>query len=476
MQDYLTIILESHNTFSKQEELNKYFFQNSIEAHNQLIPHHIFYTRCIITLIKAEKILKRKEITNPDTPSNQVYIHTLTPIKNISYLVYNTDIIKFKKSIFEAYEYTKEKMCFHDGWHSQENKQSLIDETKRYLPIIFESQLIKYYTTIDDFENEKVITEITNKCNNDNLDLNKLTSQLSDVLKDIDILIPPKIIKFFMIILMDQPSKKQKSILAQTFTFIFLFTAVKKKYLLKIEATKILNILLNGVLVDTLDAFETDIIQTLKELIIDFELNKKESIKSIKKLIKFTETAEDKYHFTLGDAKVKIINHLQVLKNVLQNHDFENNEKAPVLIENTSDENTPNKNALLFRDPNTKSKFYDILKGVFPEHENSLLDALHGQRLNSPLVFNSNQNKLVELFKRAKYNGVIISSYDEINTWLCNTFCFKYKRGTINELRPFNQESIKNIFKKGHLEVPKSKRICIDEDFLPHIPISKRNS
>ncbi|MEH6618511.1 hypothetical protein [Maribacter arcticus] len=71
-----------------------------------------------------------------------------------------------------------------------------------------------------------------------------------------------------------------------------------------------------------------------------------------------------------------------------------------------------------FKNEDTVHKLHKLLRGYFSCDENELLNALSGQHLKNPLIFPHNQNKFVEVFKRAKYNNLILSSSTEIKFWI----------------------------------------------------------
>jgi len=122
-----------------------------------------------------------------------------------------------------------------------------------------------------------------------------------------------------------------------------------------------------------------------------------------------------------------------------------------------------------FNKPETLNKLNDILKEYFAGRETDFKNALQGEKIEIPLLFPDNQNKFVEVFRRAKYNGFIISSLTEIKNWLCANFEFRYKHGKNAEIRKFNGETVWAILSKGQNEPPRKERICFkDIDWLPY--------
>lgn len=129
----------------------------------------------------------------------------------------------------------------------------------------------------------------------------------------------------------------------------------------------------------------------------------------------------------------------------------------------------PTYKSILFDSNETIQKVHSMLKDIFSDSD-ELLNALNGKNLKTKLLFNHNQNKLVEVFKRLKYNGFIISAPTEINKWLCSNFCYNYKG---QEIRNFNHSTVKDILTKEKGEPTKKERIC-EQDWLPYKTRSQR--
>ncbi len=121
---------------------------------------------------------------------------------------------------------------------------------------------------------------------------------------------------------------------------------------------------------------------------------------------------------------------------------------------------------LRFTSNDTLIKVSDLLKTYF-KNDTALRETLEGGNLDSPLVFRSNQNQFVEVFRRLKYNGLILDSITNIQTWLCQNFCFTFSRGRVFEIRPLNPSTVWDILSKGKGEPAKKSRICI-VDWLPY--------
>jgi len=127
------------------------------------------------------------------------------------------------------------------------------------------------------------------------------------------------------------------------------------------------------------------------------------------------------------------------------------------------------KQLIVFKEPETVNEFHNILKGYFNPRETDLLKALKGEQLETALLFPHNQNKFVEVFRRAKYNGLLTSSPTEIKNWLCVNFEFRYKHGALQEIRKFNTSTVHDMLTKGTSEPSKKERICFEGvEWLPY--------
>jgi hypothetical protein len=138
--------------------------------------------------------------------------------------------------------------------------------------------------------------------------------------------------------------------------------------------------------------------------------------------------------------------------------------------QNTSSINrTPlvNKRLITFKSVDIIEKLHEELKGYFEGNEQELRKALKGEQVTTKLLFQSNQNKFVELFKRLKYNGYLLSTSKEIENWLCTTFSYTFQKGEIKEVRNFHHSSVHDILTKSKGEPKKTERICI-LDWLPY--------
>ena len=95
-------------------------------------------------------------------------------------------------------------------------------------------------------------------------------------------------------------------------------------------------------------------------------------------------------------------------------------------------------------------KFFDA-----DEHE-ELKRLLRGESINRKLTFLSNQNRLVEVFRRLKYNVFLFESSTGIRNWLCNNFLYLSKTG----VRKLNRHSVWDILSKAKGESSPKSRIC----------------
>ena len=127
------------------------------------------------------------------------------------------------------------------------------------------------------------------------------------------------------------------------------------------------------------------------------------------------------------------------------------------------------KRTITFSSPEVQEKVFELLKGYFPDREEDLKTALNGTNLSEKLVFPHNQNRLVEVFKRLKYNGFIVESKYQINQWLRENFLYKYERGENQEVRNLSETTIRQLLSSGKGEPKKEQRICSEGiDWLPY--------
>ena len=104
---------------------------------------------------------------------------------------------------------------------------------------------------------------------------------------------------------------------------------------------------------------------------------------------------------------------------------------------------------------------FDELYGEFckffdgGEHED-LKRLLKGEPIDRKITFLSNQNRLVEVFRRLKYNGFLFESSTVIRNWLCHNFLYLSKTGA----RKLNTHSVWDILSKAKGGPSPKSRIC----------------
>lgn len=96
------------------------------------------------------------------------------------------------------------------------------------------------------------------------------------------------------------------------------------------------------------------------------------------------------------------------------------------------------------------SKFSD------PDDHDDLKRLLQGELIERRIIFLSNQNRLVEVFRRLKYNGFLFKTSTGIRNWLCNNFLYLSKTG----VRNLNQHTVWDILSKAKGEPSPKSRIC----------------
>jgi len=92
-----------------------------------------------------------------------------------------------------------------------------------------------------------------------------------------------------------------------------------------------------------------------------------------------------------------------------------------------------------------------------PSDRPALKALLQGHPVDHKLVFNGNQNRLVEVFRRLSYNGFLLESWTSLREWLCCHFAYRSKTG-INDL---SMNSVWDILSKAKGEPTGKSRICV---------------
>jgi hypothetical protein len=108
----------------------------------------------------------------------------------------------------------------------------------------------------------------------------------------------------------------------------------------------------------------------------------------------------------------------------------------------------------------TRERLADLLGclEVFFDPSDRLLlkELLQGHSIGHKLVFNGNQNRLVEVFRRLSYNGFLHESWTALRDWLCLHFSYRSKTGTVD----LSQNSVWDILSKAKGEPTINNRIC----------------
>jgi hypothetical protein len=131
------------------------------------------------------------------------------------------------------------------------------------------------------------------------------------------------------------------------------------------------------------------------------------------------------------------------------------------------------KKQIIFNCYETVTNLHSALKGCFPEKEAELLKALEGEDLKEILLFPHNASSFIEVFKRLKYNGLLISTPTEIKDWICKNFNFVKTQGQKKTVEAFKENSVWDVLTKTKCEPSKKNRICTP-DWLPFIPQKTR--
>ncbi|NTV60066.1 MAG: hypothetical protein HGA77_02025 [Chlorobiaceae bacterium] len=98
-----------------------------------------------------------------------------------------------------------------------------------------------------------------------------------------------------------------------------------------------------------------------------------------------------------------------------------------------------------------------------PSDRPVLKDLLQGHPVDNKLVFNGNQNCLVEVFRRLSYNGFLHESWTFLRDWLCRHFSYRGKEGVAD----LSMNSVWDILSKAKGEPTNKSRICTFE-WLPY--------
>lgn len=121
-----------------------------------------------------------------------------------------------------------------------------------------------------------------------------------------------------------------------------------------------------------------------------------------------------------------------------------------------------------FDSPETKDKLFLALKGFFPGQEGQLKDVLDGHRIEEKLFFPSLHSSFSEVFCRLKYNNKILDDLTVIRDWICANFQFRYRKGIVDRIQDFNEDSVYGVLTRK-AEPVKKNRILQDLEWLPFI-------
>ena len=100
--------------------------------------------------------------------------------------------------------------------------------------------------------------------------------------------------------------------------------------------------------------------------------------------------------------------------------------------------------------------FHELARFFSTEDHEPLMQLLLEGTSERKLFFKANQNRLVEVFRRLKYNGFLFETSTGIRDWLCNNFLYLSKTGARN----LNPHSVWDILSKAKGEPSPKSRIC----------------
>jgi hypothetical protein len=151
-----------------------------------------------------------------------------------------------------------------------------------------------------------------------------------------------------------------------------------------------------------------------------------------------------------------------------RNRDFLYN-KAYSLNETDLDEASSNKRKVIMSQE-LAFLLYEKLTCFFEGQETQLHKLLIKNEAPELLRFNGQINQLAELFKRLRYNGVIIvDNLDVLTDWIVESFAAPNNEGKIDVLK---RDTISQNLRKQSKEPPKGKRILTE--FAKYLQPSER--
>lgn len=138
----------------------------------------------------------------------------------------------------------------------------------------------------------------------------------------------------------------------------------------------------------------------------------------------------------------------------------------------TGAENGPQPQGIIFTNPNTLEAVHDGLKGFFRGKETELLTLLEGGKVDKPLHFPHQQNRLAEVFSRAHHLQKVTGTKTDIQNWIARNFTYLNQRSKTPT--PCNPATLRGIFspKPEINDLPRNKRIEIKG--LPYVPYADR--
>jgi hypothetical protein len=182
-------------------------------------------------------------------------------------------------------------------------------------------------------------------------------------------------------------------------------------------------------------------ISFIKNINILMEIAERKNISDLN-VMQYEDYSEENFNINTPET-----NDFKKLKNCVVNiawqrfEDFIEEELRKENIDTKDNFNTKNNKdkseftkQIIFDSPETITKLHIELKGQFPEKEVELLNALKGENLTDKILFPSNANRFVEVFKRLKYNGLLISTPTEVKEWICKNFNYVKIKGKVKSV------------------------------------------
>ena len=133
----------------------------------------------------------------------------------------------------------------------------------------------------------------------------------------------------------------------------------------------------------------------------------------------------------------------------------------PMADTTTQDTETKKPNTPIFSiiDNDTLKALHVALSPYFKEQGVELLKVLNGQTVDARLKFSDNQNKLVEVFNRAMYNGKTKGNKTDLANWLFNNF--EYWKKTKSEYNRISKSTVRDALKPDTSSEPSKTKIIV---------------